>query len=474
MNTFPRLLVVGIVTTLLVPLPLRAATSTWDGGTEFSEDWTVSANWLGDIVPPLDGSADIVFSGNTGLSSNANLDWNVRSITFASGALSFNLHGNPLTLGAGGITNADDSVQTIENDLVLSAAQTFRAASTGSMALTGSINTNGRILTVDAATDFITLGGAVTGSGGLVVTGGNSLVLAGGASNTYTGGTTINGPIVLAKNGGAVAIPGAVIIGSVAAPASLAIGFDEQIGNSSSVTVNAGSTISLSLGSGVTETIGALALSGTAQVNDGTLNVGTISMFGAAITTGATGKLVLTGEITAVSAGLQRSIISGNLNLAGGSRTITVVDGLATTELEIPATISNGSLVKEGTGGVVFKGAQNYASLTVHQGTADLEPALGTGSASVNVSAVSGSAFLNFETDQRLASLTIGNGGVVTLTGPGSSSDLSDTSPSPPFHAEFAEENIGNGGGAQNVPEPRAGMLLVVSITTLLAARRRK
>ena len=472
MNTISRLLVAGIVTTLLVQLPLRAATSTWDGGTEFSEDWTAPANWFGDIVPPLDGSADIVFSGNTGLSSNANLDWNVRSITFASGALSFNLHGNPLTLGAGGITNADDSVQTIENDLVLSAAQTFRTASTGSMALNGSINTNGRVLTVDAATDFITLGGAVTGSGGLVVTGSNSLVLTGGATNTYTGGTTINGPIVLAKTGGAVAIPGAVIIGSVAAPATLAIGFDEQIGNSSSVTVNAGSGISL--GSGVTETIGALALSGTAQVNDGTLNVGTVSMFGATITTGATGKLMLTGEITAVSAGLQRSIISGNLNLAGASRTITVVDGVATTELEILAAVSNGSLVKEGTGVVVFKGAQNYASLTVHQGTADLETALGTGSASVNVSAVSGSAFLNFETDQRLASLTIGNGGVVTLTGPGSSSELSDTSPSPLFPAEFAEENLGNGGGAQNIPEPGAGMLLLVSITTLLAARRRK
>lgn len=472
MNTISRLLVAGIVTTLLVQLPLYAATSTWDGGTEVSGDWTVPANWLGDIVPPLDGSADVVFSGNTGLSSNANLDWNLRSITFASDAFSFSLRGNPLTLGAGGITNADDSVQRIENDLVLSAAQTFRTASTGSMALDGSINTNGRVLTVDAATDFITLGGAITGSGGLVVTGRNSLVLAGGASNTYAGGTTINGPIVLAKSGGAVAIPGAVIIGSASNPATLAIGFDEQIGNSSSVTVNAGSGISL--GNGVTETIGALALSGAAQVNDGTLNVGTVSMFGGTITTGAVGKLLLSGEITAVSAGLQRSIISGNLNLAGASRTITVIDGVATTELEILASISNGSLVKEGTGGVVFKGAQNYASLTVHQGTADLETALGTGSAGVNVSAVSGSAFLNFQADQRLAALTIGNGGVVTLTGPGLSSDLTDTSEPPPFSAEFAEENIGQGGGPQIVPEPSAGILLVVSISTLLAGRRRK
>ena len=472
MNILPRLFLAGIVTALLVQLPLHGATSTWDGGTESSENWSVPINWLGDIAPPLDGSADLVFSGNTGLFSNANLDWNVRSITFASGALSFNLHGNPLTIGAGGIVNADDSVQTIENDLVLSAAQTFRTASTGSMALNGTVNTNGRILTVNAATDFITLGGAVTGSGGLVVTGGNSVVLAGGASNTYTGGTTINGPIVLAKTGGAVAIPGAVIVGSVAAPATLAIGFDEQIGNGSSVTVNAGSGISL--GSGVTETIGALALSGTAQVNNGTLNVGTVSMFGATITTGATGKFVLSGEITAVSAGQQRSVIAGNLNLAGATRTITVIDGLATTELEIPASISNGSLVKEGGGGVVFKGAQNYASLTVHQGTVDLETPLGTGAASVNLSPVSGSAFLNFETDQRLASLTIGNGGVVTLTGPGSPSDAIDSIASPLLFAEYEEEKIGQGGGAQSVPEPSAGMLLVVSITTLLAGRGRK
>lgn len=467
MNTTQPFLATALCATLLLGPALQAATFPWDGGTESSEDWTVPANWLGDIAPPLDGSADLVFSGNTGLTPNANLDWSIRSITFASGALGFSLHGNVLTLGAGGITNADNSVQIIGNDLVLSAAQTFRTTSTGSMAVNGSINTNGRILTVDAATDFITLGGAITGSGGLVVTGANSLVLAGGDSNTYTGGTTINGPIVLAKTGGAVAIPGAVIIGSATAAASLSIGFDEQIGNASSITVNAGSA--LSLGSGVTETIGALSLTGTAQVNNGTLNVGTVSMFGGMITTGAAGKLALSGGITAGSAGLQRSIIAGNLNLGGAARTITVVDGVAATELEINATVSNGSLVKEGAGRMVFTGIQNYTLLLVHQGTVDFQTALGIGAASVSVTPVAGAASVNFETNQRLAALTIGPGGVAAVVSPGSAAGVADTEVASSF-----SESIGQNGSATVVPEPAAGGLIFLSVATLLARRMRR
>ncbi|MEO7318816.1 MAG: hypothetical protein ABIZ56_07500 [Chthoniobacteraceae bacterium] len=469
MKTRPRFLA---ATLLLMSPALHATIFTWDGGTGFSEEWTVAGNWLADVAPPSDGTADIVFSGTDGLSPNANLDWNIRSIAFAGGAASFGVHGNVLTVGAGGITNGDDSVQTIENDIILSAAQTFSTASTGSMAVNGSINTNGRVLTIAAATDFITLGGAITGSGGLAVSGSNSLVLTGGASNTYTGGTTINGPVVLAKTGGALAIPGAIIIGNGAATASLAIGFDEQIGNSSSITVSAGSGVSL--GNGVTETIGALALAGTAQVNNGTLNVGTISMFGGTITTGSVGKVVLSGEITAVSAGLQRSVISGNLNLGGSTRTITVVDGLASTELEIQASVSNGSLVKEGAGGLLLKGPQNYASLLVHAGTTDLETPLGTGSASVSVSPVTGEATVNFLASQYLSALTIESGGIVTLTDLTGSSDFDGTGAHPMDIGEFTALPIAQGIAVQNVPEPTAGVLVITSLAAVFAGRRRK
>ena len=457
MKTLPRFLA---ATLLLMSPALHAATFAWDGGAGYSEDWTVAANWLTDVAPPSDGTADIVLSGTAGLSPNANLDWNIRSLAFAGGALGFTVRGNVLTLGAGGIVNGDDSVQTVENDIVLAASQTFSTASTGSMAINGNINTNGRILTASAATDFITLGGAITGSGGLVATGSYSLVLTGGASNTYTGGTTIHGPILLAKTGGAVAIPGAIIVGSGAAAATLAIGFDEQIGNSSSVTVSAGSSVSL--GNGVTETIGALALSGSAQVNSGTLNVGTISMFGGSITTGAVGKLVLSGEITAVSAGTKPSIISGNLNLGGSTRTITVVDGVAGTELEIHAAVSNGSLVKEGAGRILFDGPQNYTSLLARAGTSDLDTALGTGTASVSVSPITGTAIVNFHANQRLSALTIGNGGTVTLSEPTGSFDSGAGSVPTMFAGESA---------AQNVPEPTTGALILTLIAALLAGR---
>ena len=458
MKTLIRLL----AATLLLARPaLHATAFTWDGGTGFSEDWTVGANWLAEAAPPSDGTADLIFSGGNGLSPNADLDWNLRSLAFAGGAAGFVVRGNVLTLGAGGITNSDDSVQTIENDLVLSTAQTFSTASTGSLAINGGINTNGRVLTIAAVTDFITLGGAITGGGGLVAIGSYSLVLTGGASNTYTGGTIVEGAITLAKTGGATAIPGAITIGNASAPASVAIGFDEQIANTSAITVNAGAA--LGLGNGVTETIGALAIaSGSVQIRSGSLSVASVSMSGGTIASGPAGKLTLGGDLAAGSAGLQRAIIAGNVNLGGAARTITVTDGGAGAELEIQAAISNGGLIKAGAGGLRIAGPQNYSSLLARAGTTDLDTALGTGAASVSVSPVAGIAVVNFHASPRLSSLTIGSGGIVTLTNPAAFEDMSV---SPLYASEFA---------AKNVPEPAAGTLIFTAIAALLATSGRK
>ncbi len=459
MNTILRTLAGVIAAVLFKNAALHAANFTWDGGDPVSGNWSAANNWSANIAPANNGTADLFFTGTAGLNPNADLNWSIRSLAFGSGAGGFTIQGNTLTIGSGGIANNDDSVQTIENDLVLAASQMFKTTSTGSFAVNGSINIGSHTLTVDAATDFIVLGGAITGSGALTASGANSLVLTGGESNTYTGVTTVSGSLTLAKTGGAIAIPGALIIGVGAGVQHVGIGFDEQIANGSAVTVNVGG--SLGLGAGVLESVGALTLgSGAVQIGTGTLKVGGVAMTGGSISSALAGRLILGGNVTATAG----SLISGSIDLGGAARTF-IVDGAAgSVQLEIPAAISNGSIIKTGAGTLRLSGAQTYSSLLTQAGTVDLETAVGTGSASVTVAPLTGTATINFNESQRLASLTIGNGGVVNVNAHNSSYD-----------SQFAPPLFQNNGAladTRGVPEPGALSLLLLGACGFLLRRR--
>ena len=452
----------GAFALVLIENPaLHAASYTWDGGDPVSVNWSAANNWAGNTAPPIDGTADLFFAGTARLNPNANLDWSIHSLTFGSGAGGFTIQGNPLTIGTGGIVNNDDSVQTIQNDIVLAAPQTFRTGSTGSFTINGNINTNGNTLTVNAATDFIVLGGAIAGSGGLTSSGVNSLVLTGDANNTYAGVTTVSGSLTLAKTGGATAIPGALIIGGGAGVNNVAIGFDEQIANGSAVTVNAGA--SLGLGAGVVETVGALTVgSGVVRIDTGALKVGSVAMTGGTISSTLAGRLILGGNITATAGSFPPSSITGRIDLGGAARTF-IVDGVAgSMRLEIPAAISNGSLTKAGTGTLRLSGVQTYASLLAQAGTVDLETPVGTGTSSVTVAPASGMATVNFNESQRLASLTIGNGGIVNLNEQIPSSD-----------GGYDSQLLSDDGISQSIPEPGPWSLMVASVFFLLRGGRK-
>ena len=463
MNPLFRILAAVIATVLLKNPALHASSFTWDGGDTVSANWSAANNWAGNSAPPNNGTADLFFTGTAGLQPNANLDWSLRSLAFGSGAGGFTIQGNTLTVGAGGLANGDDSVQTIENDLVLAAAQTFRTTGAGSFAVNGNINIGGHTLTVDAATDFIVLGGAIAGSGALISSGANSLVLTGDASNTYTGGTTVSGSLTLAKTGGATAIPGALIVGGGAGVSYVGIGFDEQIANGSAVTVSAGA--SLGLGAGVIETVGALTIgSGAVQIGAGLLKVGSVAMTGGSISSTLAGRLILEGNIAA-SAG---SVISGRIDLGGATRTFTVDGAAGAVQLEIPAAISNGSIVKTGGGTLRLSGAQTYSSLLAQAGTVDLETAVGTGSSTVTVAPTAGAATVNFNASQRLASLTIGSGGVVNVNAQHSSyGDESGVLFSP-------DDGLAKLAESHGVPEPGSLSLMLAAASGWFLFRRRK
>ena len=133
-------------------------------------------------------------------------------------------------------------------------------------------------------------------------------------------------------------------------------------------------------------------------------------------------------------------------------------------QLEIPAAISNGSVIKTGAGTLRLSGAQTYSSLLAQAGTVDLETAVGTGSASVTVAPLAGTATVNFNESQRLASLTIGNGGVVNVNADNSS-----------YGSESAPPLFQNNGAVaetRGVPEPGSLSLLLPGACGFLLRRR--
>lgn len=156
-----------ITETLLGLAPVGGATplvgSTWTGlGT--TDNFSDNANWN---TPPAAGD-NLIFTGSTRLTPNNNAaaGTSFGDITFLNGAGAFVIGGNAITL-AGVITNNDPDTQTLNIAMTFAATRTINCASGG-----------------------ITLGGRISGAGGLTKTGTGTLILS--DAHTYTGATTIS------------------------------------------------------------------------------------------------------------------------------------------------------------------------------------------------------------------------------------------------------------------------------------------
>lgn len=170
------------------PGSARADTIIWTGVTN---SFSSAANWNGTNTPPVSGDSlvfDEMGTGGTQLNNNlTNAGFQVAGITFNFGADPFVIGdgtmtpnaGNPFVL-AGNVNNNGLALQTINTPFSITSVRTFNTTTGGG---------------------DITLGGNLTGAGGIALNGGGTLTLTG--SNTYGGGTTITSGILQLGNGGA-------------------------------------------------------------------------------------------------------------------------------------------------------------------------------------------------------------------------------------------------------------------------------
>jgi autotransporter-associated beta strand protein len=173
----------------LIPLTVVTSTETWNGGDSLGNenfddnlDWAIEAGQSVAYAPGYIGDS-LVFAGNGGTAGpNPSMDQNytIGSLTFNSGASSFDIgtSGYTLTLSGAPVVNNSANPQTLNLPITLTAAQPF-----------------------DATAGSITVSGAIADSGnGLTVAGPYTVSLAG--NNTYTGPTLVNS--------GALAVPGLI------------------------------------------------------------------------------------------------------------------------------------------------------------------------------------------------------------------------------------------------------------------------
>jgi autotransporter-associated beta strand protein len=367
---------------------------------QIADSSSVTVNEPG--VFELNGLSDTIGSlAVSGISSATTVNIGPGTLTAASvtmtGGSIFSTGAGKLVLQGDVTTNAALSVATIGGNLDLgSPNRTFTVADGPS------VNTDLEI-------------SAVISAGGMIKQGAGTLRFDGSAANTYTGQTVVSdGLLQLTKTGGALAVPGNLTINF---GGTLQETVGNQIADAAAVTCFGTFDINVQ-----TDTVGLLTVDGgSVTLGTGTLTVTSVSMIGGSIASTGTGKLVLQGDV-ATNASATNASISGNLDLGGVSRTFTVAEGAATTDLVVSAVVQNGGLTKAGAGALSLVGASNtYAGLTtVSAGT--LELAKGTASQAVpgNLTITGGTVReLSGHQIADTSAVTINTGGTFDLNGAG-------------------------------------------------------
>lgn len=347
-----------------------------------------------------------------------------------------------MTIGSGGITNTSASDYVINDNVQLSAHQTWDAQA-GDIVITGDINGNYKKLTVSGSEDT-TLSGVLsnlTYSNGLSKTGTGTLFLEG--SNTFGGTVSFqSGTVELSHNnalgsstwgntvqsGAALALSGGITV----TEGSFNIA-GNGTGSGSLVNVSGNNTFSSSL------TLTGDAIFTSAQ-DTMTLNQ-TVSQGNYDLTLQGSGNWNVSSNVGANSGGTLylsgdgNTSMSGNLNVSGG----VVIDNHGTTDLSGNLNLGSSSLTIQGNSNATLTGGQVNASgglVISDNASANISNTLNLGGADITLSsagtialsgsqinvgniALTGAGETTFATQINANSFTQTGSGTTTFSGTG-------------------------------------------------------
>jgi autotransporter-associated beta strand protein len=320
----------ALVVPALLALGSPAAAQNWTGNGG-DDNWSTAANWNLNANPASSTSTSVAFNSSTRLASVQDVanPLVLNALTFGSAAGSFTLSGNGLNFVTpnvqGNFTYLNQygaNPQTVAVPIILNTAN-------------WTVEGNG--------TGEVTLSGPITGTGPINMLGNFTLFLS-GAGSSFTGPLNVNaGTVQLGGNNISFTGPLNVNAGTVR------LGGNNILQPPPAVAVGGGGTLDRSGGgtfdlNGFNQTLGSLALRSSSTTGR------------PAVTTGA-GTLTLGGNISMYGGGDMLGTgggpggqISGNLNLGGSTRTISIKAFSGETyDLVISAAIS-------GTGGLTCTG----------------------------------------------------------------------------------------------------------------------
>lgn len=342
------------------------STLVWDGngGDGRNYVWSAWNNWNPAQVPQT-GDA-LVFSGKYKLSNYNNLWLTVPQITVQTNG--FNIDGNPITLGSGGVHFTGGTNCVIGLPMTLPSAGTpIEVSGSRLLYLTDVISGSGGLAKYGTGTAVLSGANSYTGSttvvwGTLSLNNANALQQSTLDYNNY-GGVLSFGSLTSATLGGLAGAQNLPLSNASGAAVALTVGANDQDTVYSGVLSGGGSLTKF--GNGAFTLAGASSYTGTTAVNAGTLSV-TGSLAGSTV-------IVNGGVLTGGGSVKTLKLNGGAVSPGAGIGTFTVTDGAildrGVLNLQFDEAANTDQLVVSG-GDVVLGGTlQLSAAETFHAGS---------------------------------------------------------------------------------------------------------
>ena len=359
------------------------------GANTYAGATTVSAG----VLKIGNASALGTVAGGTTVASGAALQIHNQITTLAE----------PLILNGTGVAN-DGALRSNPGPNTFAGAITLASASrinsdSGTLTLSNTITGTNVGLTLGGAGSITANGIIGLGSGGLTKDGSGLLVLSG--ANTYTGATTVKAGLLRATSGTGLPTASNLILSGAILEGIGATTFTRNLGTSGTNTVQW-------TGSG-----GFSAYGGKMTVAIG----GTASPTALAWASGSfvpSGSALVFGSTTADN----ETEFRNSINLSGAAQTVTVNDNPATAAdfATLSGVLSNGGLVKDGSGMLVLSGANTYTGATTVKAGA-LRAAEGTALPATSSLVLAGGIFEGLGATTVTRSLGTSAGNTVQWTG---------------------------------------------------------